>query len=361
LKIKLEKNHTQFIKGIGILLIIFHNYFHVLQPKIGENEYSYSHEIFMKFVHYLYADFANVIQYLSTYFGHYGVQLFIFCSGYGLTVLYQKKEVNYKKYISKRLLKLYPVFTISIIILLVYRHGILGYPFTYRTIGSVVIRYTLIANLIPGKIFSLNGPFWFYSMIVQLYLLFPFLISLVKKNKASYLWYILIISYIIILTTNSFFTSIHLNLYFNFIGNLPVFILGILFAKNNYFRISIILWVVSLLLFIGGQLNHYLWHFSQITFIIVFLPILLGLYNFFKRSKLHNFLLYTGGLSMYLFAVHGYMRIPWVTLSDEAPKNYMNYIYFILFIIIVYTLSILTKKIEEFFIKKLKEKYNYIK
>jgi len=39
-----SKEQTALLKGLGILLIVLHNFFHNLTPVIGENEFSFSAE-----------------------------------------------------------------------------------------------------------------------------------------------------------------------------------------------------------------------------------------------------------------------------------------------------------------------------
>ena len=87
--------------------------------------------------------------------------------------MYGDRDFSYRDFITRRLIKLYPVFTIALLLLLFYQFILLGVPFALKTLGLFAIRYTLLANFIPGKAFTLCGPHWFYSMIVQLYLLFP--------------------------------------------------------------------------------------------------------------------------------------------------------------------------------------------
>jgi peptidoglycan/LPS O-acetylase OafA/YrhL len=49
------------------------------------------------------------------------------------------------------------------------------------TIKDLGIHLLLISTLIPGKALSINGPWWFYSMIFQLYLLFPIFMWIERK------------------------------------------------------------------------------------------------------------------------------------------------------------------------------------
>ena len=84
-RITISKEQTNLIKGIGILLIIFHNYFHWVSPSPGENEFIFS----VASVKKTFSIFSNSpldsVNVIFSFFGHYGVQLFIFISAYGLT------------------------------------------------------------------------------------------------------------------------------------------------------------------------------------------------------------------------------------------------------------------------------------
>ncbi len=348
-------NDTLLLKGIGILLIVTHNFFHLLKPGTGENEFSYAKKYLINFVSNVNSDSLNSFQYFISYFGHYGVQIFIFISGYGLTVAYGSKMLNFKNFIFKRLIKIYPAFSIAIILLLIYHHVIFDMPFSYKTIGLVFIRYTMIANWMPNFIWALSGPYWFYSMIIQLYLCFPLLLMLHKKSKYS-LWFILIASYVFILITDDFFISIKLNLFYNFIGNLPVFILGIILAVNKTWKYSIWIFILSIFVFILGQFNNYIWYFSQISFTLIVLPIIIGFFQNHKKNLVYKFLIFTGHLSMYLFAVNGFMRRPWIDMSNNASLKIYRYLYFIIFILLIFIVSLFIRGVEKKLMNWLRKK-----
>jgi len=345
MNVRISKNDALILKGVGILMIIFHNFFHLVEPLGGENEFSFKQQYLTNFIFNIVSDPSNLVQYLSTFLGHYGVQLFILCSGYGLTIVYGNRSIGFNSFIKKRLLKLYPTFTIAIILLLIYQYVIFDKEFTIRTLGSVFVRYTLIANWIPGKIFTLSGPYWYYSMIVQLYLLFPLFIVFHKKYKHS-LWVIVLVSYIIIFFANTYFSSINMSLYYNFLGNIPVFVFGMILAFNKEWYFKKWMWALSALLFTVGQLNVHLWYFSQIAFVLVALPFILKLYNSFPDSIISKFLAFSGRLSMYLFAINGFMRVPWVELSNGSPSRIYTYMYGLLYITLVFLVAFFVLKVE---------------
>jgi peptidoglycan/LPS O-acetylase OafA/YrhL len=372
---RISPNDTLWLKGIGILFIIFHNYFHLLQPVSGENEFSFDPQNFIHFLANISSDPINCFQYLFAYFGHYGVQLFIFCSGYGLTAVYSNKDIKYKDFIAKRLLKLYPAFTIALALLIAYQYLFLDTVITSRTLIALALRYSFIANLVPGNALSLCGPYWFYSMIVQLYLLFPLFLFIHKKSNYG-LWIVILVSYIIILSANNYFSDLQLSLYYNFIGNVPVFALGIILASKKAWNFPIWLWALSIAVFLAGQYSATIWSFSQITFVLITVPVFLKLSEMkampllklrwmnaknvsssevagddtgnreIPKGIISRFILFTGSISMYLFAVNGFMRQPWIGMSDDSVEKYHTYIYFATYMALVYLLALLVRKYE---------------
>jgi peptidoglycan/LPS O-acetylase OafA/YrhL len=342
--LEISKKNTSLLKGVGILLVVFHNFFHWVKPSCGENEFSFAKQNFDNFISNI--NFINALSYLFSYFGHYGVQIFIFLSGYGLTVRYGSKTIRYKSFIKRRLLKIYPTFTIAIIILLIYQNILLDFEYSVRTLASVFIRYTLIANWIPGKIFTLSGPFWFYSMIIQLYFIFPLFVKLHRKNKYA-LNAFLLISLLFTICTNPFFSSIDLSLYYNFLGNVPVFILGMIFAFNKNLILN--KWSTLLFgaLFTFGQFYEFSWYFSQISFVMITLHLILKFNLNFKKSFVSKFLILSGHLSMYIFAINGFMRKPWIDFANTATIKTDIYIYALIHIILVYVLAYLIKHMEK--------------
>ncbi|MEJ6791608.1 MAG: acyltransferase family protein [Lacinutrix sp.] len=195
---ELSLKDTTVIKGIGILLIVCHNFLHWIKPMLGENEFSFIPKFAQNFIDGLGSNPGNFLQYLVAFAGHYGIHLFVFISGYGLTKRYINSDVCYLDFIKKRITKLYPVFAIALFALFLYNYLIFKMEFNSDVAIDFLTRFTLVANLIPKEVFVLNGPFWFYSMIVQLYLLFPLLLILQKKN--AYLLYLISLVFFVLIS-----------------------------------------------------------------------------------------------------------------------------------------------------------------
>lgn len=119
----ISKDETTLIKGVGILLIVFHNLFHKFTPHIGENEFTFSTEAVSRLFLETIKSPLEIVNNLFSYFGHYGVQIFILISGYGIAKSIMSKKQSYLVFIKNRLLRLYPVFVVSICMLVIYRGG----------------------------------------------------------------------------------------------------------------------------------------------------------------------------------------------------------------------------------------------
>ena len=90
--ISINKTQTNVLKGVGILLIVLHNFFHTVNPSSGENEFTFDLQYTKNFYHILTDSFIEVLNIMFSFFGHYRVQIFIFISGYGLAKSYLTKK-----------------------------------------------------------------------------------------------------------------------------------------------------------------------------------------------------------------------------------------------------------------------------
>ena len=89
----LNKEQSTLFKAIAILMIATHNFMHKLSV-IKENEFSHSPDRFTGLFRALIASPENCAQDLLSFFGHFGVQIFIFLSAYGLVKKYGNRLTN---------------------------------------------------------------------------------------------------------------------------------------------------------------------------------------------------------------------------------------------------------------------------
>ncbi len=342
----LSKDDTTFYKGLAILMIVFHNFLHWTQPKPGENEMSFSVNRVQEFIDISLTSPEYIGQILFSFWGHFGVQVFLFLSAYGITISYSKTKDAYWKYSIKRFTKIYPAFIVSIVFYFIYYF--ICHPNINTIISKldkelifIIQKLTLISNFIPGEIFRMNGPWWFVSLIIQFYLIFPGIYVLTKKYGNVVLLSISIISLVFIYFLD---THIKFPVLGTVLGHFPEFCLGIYLALKKSIRFNSLEVIIIYLVFLLSNFFKFIWPLGFISVLILLLFVFQNL-----KSKvnitINRFLLFIGSISMYMFYLNGFMRVPWI--HKVGDQWYSNWYYLIIFLLILIPVSYIFTKIEQ--------------
>jgi peptidoglycan/LPS O-acetylase OafA/YrhL len=233
------------------------------------------------------------------------VQLFIFLSAYGLTLSFERRVPPYGGFLRSRMVKLYPTFLLAIVAWAIWK----GFP--GGVLPSVLLKLSLVSNLVPGEQLKLVGPWWFLPFIVQFYLLFPLLFRLRTRGLA-------------LASAAAFVTTVALNetllpdgyLYATPIGHLPEFCLGIWWARTPTARVPAWLALIAAGAFVAGNVWQAAWYLTHLG------VLLLMLFAWPAASRLASFakpvVLFIGVISFELFLVNGFTRDPFLTWAREA-------------------------------------------
>ena len=344
----LSKNNTNVIKGVGMLMIIFHNFFHLIETATGENEFSFSTDTFRRFIDFSVQSPLDFIRFASSYFGHYGVQLFIFISSYGLYLANTNKNISWLPFMKKRIRKLYPTLVLgialSVLINLIQLKILPGLP----VIKSILLKLTLLYGFVPNEALTISGPWWFFSVIVQLYAIFPLLLWLVRKKGPNSILVVVFLFIGISMTLDLFVKIPGTSVYFTFIGRLPVFALGLYLATQRQIKISITILLLSLIIFSLGHMNQYFWYFSCITITLLMVKALIWAIPFIRRFvNLTSFLEFTGRISLYLFVVNGLLRSPLKILAQKYNHPFITLGLSLIFLAFVYFTALVLRSLEK--------------
>lgn len=355
---QLSKNDANIIKGLGMLMIIFHNFFHFIPVGPGENEFSFSTDNFKRFLHFTIANPSDFIRFTSSYFGHYGVQLFIFISSYGLFLAYRNKNISWANFMKRRITKLYPALVLGIgLFLLIYVFQLQILP-GLSILKSVFLKLTLLFGFIPNEALTISGPWWFFSMIVQLYAIFPLLLWILRRKGPNALLVIVFLFIGLSMILDLYMKIPGTSVYFTFIGQMPVFSLGLYFAAQPQIKISTSILILSVIVFALGNVNQYAWYFSFIAITLILLAGVILLIPIIRKFRLLNsFLEFTGSISLFLFAVNGMLREPFVILAEKYHNAVINLGLSFAFVIFVYFVALIIrlfeKLMQEFFSTRL--------
>ena len=89
----LTRNECEAMRGIAIIGIFLHNYCHWLNPVVKENEYQFFNANVSDFLRAIAHPDALLPLHVLSFFGHYGVPIFLFLSAYGLVMKYENGPV----------------------------------------------------------------------------------------------------------------------------------------------------------------------------------------------------------------------------------------------------------------------------
>ena len=194
---KFTKEHTMQMKGIAIIILLFHHCFLNTQrwatvpyEKLATTKgWGYYPISFAPFS-------SHTIQYLAS-FSKICVAMFVFMTGYGMWVSYesQKKKTTMSNYIKKRMVTLMTgfliIFVVTEILAIPTRRFIEVYGHDFRSVVYMIIDALGLAKLLGTPLFCLT--WWYMSLAIVLIMIFPFVHSIMEK----YQWVVVVASIIV--------------------------------------------------------------------------------------------------------------------------------------------------------------------
>ena len=352
------QRNTAIIKGFAILSIVFHNYFRWLLPSPGENEFNCSPGNVARLFEMLGQQPGEFINILFSYFGHYGVQLFIFVSGYGLAMSMMHRPTRWGPFMLHRLKKLYPLLLTGMVFYTFGKIVMEGKMLCSWELKEMGLKLLLVHTLFPNSGMSVCGPWWFFGLVFQLYLLFPLLFRCMKRWRWKAFWVILVVSYALIFLFREWIHLYHGEVLMqNAPGHLPEFCLGIMMAFSKDKRLHWGWLLLALVLFVWGNFAPGFYPFTFLSLCVITVFVVEGV----KRSPLErkpfhflwSVLRYFGGLSMLFFAVHGFLRIPVLKVAGWTTGAWWHVCSALIYFLIVWAIAMAAKPFYEFMVRQL--------
>lgn len=174
----LTREECTAMRGIAILAIMLHNYCHFIGKIVKENEYQFfnthNEGLWQVITH---PDTLLPVHLLS-YFGHYGVPVFLFLSGFGLVMKYERKMqeqvavVPFIRYNYLKLLRMLIVGFVLFIIVDIMTPGRFQYHW-YNVIAQLLMYINVLPT--PDKIIW-PGIYWFFGLMLELYIVYRLLL-----------------------------------------------------------------------------------------------------------------------------------------------------------------------------------------
>ena len=320
----LTRKECTAMRGIAILAIVLHNYCHFIGKIVQENEYQFFASNNDRLWQVISNPDSLLPVHLLSYFGHYGVPVFLFLSGFGLVKKYETSydscpPVRFLRYSYLKLLRLLIVgFSIFICVDMVTPGR---FPFHWDNVLAQLLMYINVLPE-PDKIIW-PGIYWFFGLMMELYIVYRLLL-----HRRSSWWVVALIAVCWLLQVVCEPDGETLNrLRYNFIGGMLPFGLGLIVAripilgKNNSQPGKIIFprWenMAWLLLAILSCVLVFAMCFNFQTWFWIPVFIIIGCVAMVKVMPewLMKVFIWFGGLSAAMFVAHPIARKLFITVA----------------------------------------------
>ena len=343
----ISRSECNIMRGLAILVIITNNFGHLVNGVHPDNEFTYDYANVSGFLDSLLHFNSLLPLELLSFYSPFGVMIFIFLSGYGLTLKYEYgncQSVSSLQFVKEHYFKLFSMqakgLAIFLVFLLIYKANDIVYFWTF------VKQLFMIENLSPRhKI--MPGPYWFFGMIMEVYIIF----RLIFYKRSSWLMMSIVALSLFIMALLDPVGRLLYYLRINFCLALLPFSLGVLTARYwgfysflfKYKMLVILFFIVSFLLLTLCKFNFYLWLFMPIFVVTTSVTLVLLLSRVYFLSLLLG---WVGSLSGVLFVIHPSLRLILIERANESGHSYAV-VFIYLFLTIM--LSVILKPI---FVKK---------
>ena len=317
----LDFEDTLVLKGLAILAIVFHNFYHRIGV-VKENELAFDPQHFPVFLAQV-THPTQTFQAWFSYLGHFGVQIFIFLSAYGLALKYYPLEMPWAKFLTSRVKKIYPMYFLAVLLWIFFLAGMGGPSGMLDVLGKnwskLILAPLALINWVPHLGLPPVGPWWFLPFILQFYLLWPLFVKFSRRFGAIGLWTLALASLVIVsLLRPVLFAKWEINLQLSPFGHIPEICLGILMARFGY-RISPIQAACAAVLFVAGNIYYPLWLVTFATVPILSLFVYQRLRPLARKARVFAAV---GSIAMPVFFINGIVRVPLLDIASRHANQW---------------------------------------
>ena len=328
----LTRAECNALRGIAILGIFLHNFCHWLNPVVKENEYQY----FQHNVDWFAQCAARVNElfpaHVISFFGHYGVPVFLFLSAYGLEMKYgdgqgkapDGRRVVVSSFVRYHYLKLFKMMIVGFICFTVVDAMTAGS--WHYNVAQIVGQLLMINNFYDQPDRNIwPGPFWFFGLMLQLYVVYRLLLY-----RRHWGWTVGLMAVCTVAQLFMDSEGENLNYWrYNFMGGMLPFGLGLLFARygnkvmlvNLTFGSFLMSWVVCSFFIVSASGSFYTWVivpalvcYASVYFIKTVSTLPLP----WLRARIGYVLGWLGNVSAALFVIHPAIRKVFITVSRQG-------------------------------------------
>lgn len=312
----LTRSECSAMRGIAILAIMLHNYCHFIGKIVKENEYMYQEVNNHRLWQVLSSPDELLPVHLFSYFGHYGVPVFLFLSGFGLVMKYESgsaapnSPVRFLRYHYLKLLRMLIVGFVLFLIVDTVTPG--RYAFHWDNVLAQLLMYINVLPE-PDKIIW-PGIYWFFGLMIELYIVYRLLLY---RRNAWLVVALVAVCWLLQVCCDPDGETLN-RLRYNFIGGMLPFGLGILFARYaprcSWWPSSRWLWLavalVAVVLTVLMSFNFQSWLWIPVVIIVGTIALVKAL-----PQLVLQVLVWFGAISAAMFVAHPIARKLFITVA----------------------------------------------
>lgn len=314
----LSKAECTMMRAIAIMGIVLHNYCHWLGSMVKENEYMFSEVNVRRILVEMSSPSLDIFSHLLSFFGHYGVPVFVFISAYGLVKKYESPQHIYDDdkgvwhFVKIHYMKLFTLMIVGYVGFVLVDY-MTARPHHYEW-WNVVGMLGMFANFYddPDKAIW-PGPFWYFGLTIQLYIVYRFILypgksslsGMVKVLKSPYVLVGVMLTFIFCQLLFEPEGEALNRFRYNCTGHIPVFIFGLLYARYDLGRfvegktLHAAIALLATILVVVFSLNFTMWTIAPLLVVIGTICTVKVM-----PQSMVGVMTWIGGLSSYMFISH---------------------------------------------------------
>ena len=324
MKEMLSKTECSAMRGIAILAIMLHNYCHFIGGIVRENEYRFYNFNNDRLWQVLSNPNELLPVHLLSYFGHYGVPVFLFLSGYGLVKKYESGDATTRSipFLRYHYLKLFRMLIVGFVLFLIVDTLTPG-RFAFHW-DNVIAQLLMYINVLPepNRIIW-PGIYWFFGLMMELYIVYRLLLY---RRSSWIVIALMVICWQLQALCEPDGDTLN-RLRYNFIGGMLPFGLGIILARvPNKGTISLLMGnqefaygklLVWLLLIIFSCMLTFVMSYYFQTWLWIPAIIILGCIAMMKAMPewLLKVFVWFGSISAAMFVAHPITRKLFISIA----------------------------------------------
>lgn len=340
----LNRVECNVMRGFAILAVASNNFGHLIKDVLQDNEFVYDYSQVTGFIEALKHPTQIFPLDLLAFFSPFGVMLFIFLSGYGLTLKYEKgngKQISHKAFVIDHYSKLFQMqikgLALFLLVMFIFDSNYIVY---FR---HLVGQFLMVENLNPVDPIILAGPYWFFGMIMEVYIIYRFTIY---RQSSLFVIAVSLLSLVVMAFCEPNGETIRY-LRINFLMAILPFCLGVLVARYESFLqllygnnmkclVSLVMFLILLTI---SKFNFYTWLIMPLFIVGLSISLAKIICSSCRISVVFE---WVGGLSGIIFVVHPIVR---EILIERTNVSGSYYGMFFVYLLMTLVLSVIFKPI----------------